>query len=114
MVKLARRIKYVRDDRNALFGHGLFGEQGWDMLLALYIAEGEGYRLKVGDLCNESLVPQSIAIRWIEPLVELHMAHRRSNPLDTRSIFVEIQPATAVMMTRFLEATDAKCLRVDC
>ena len=32
----------------------------------------------------------------------------------TRSIFVEIQAATAVMMTRFLEATDAKCLRVDC
>ena len=72
-------------------------------MLALYIAEGEGCRLKVSDLCNESGVPPTTALRWIDRLVQLKMVRRRPHPLDARAIFVEIDADTTRKMNGYLE-----------
>ena len=100
---LARRLKASRNARDKFFRSSLFAEPAWDMMLALYIAEGEGCRLKVSDLCNESGVPNTTALRWIDQLVDLKMARKRRRPLDGRAFFVEIEPDTTRKMNGYLE-----------
>ena len=46
LVKLARRICEMRKTRARFFDVDLFGEQAWDIILALYLSDAEGYRLK--------------------------------------------------------------------
>ena len=103
LLALARRIKAARNARDTFFHPDLFADPAWDMMLALYIAEGDGCRLKVSDLCNESGVPKTTALRWIERLVELGMARKRRHPLDGRAIFVEIDRETTRKLTAYLE-----------
>lgn len=103
LLKLAQRIKMLRSIRiEFLFGDGL-GEPGWDMLLALYIARGEGYRLTISNLCNESGVPPTTALRWVERLVETGQALKTAHPTDARCTFVEGHPDTLAKMRAFLE-----------
>lgn len=103
LLALARRVKAARHGRINFFHSDLFAEPAWDMMLALYIAEGEGCRLKVSDLCNESGVPPTTALRWIDRLVQLRMVRRRPHPLDARAIFVEIDADTTRKMNGYLE-----------
>lgn len=108
LLKLARRLKALRSSRESMFPPSLFGEPGWDMMLALYIAEGEGYRMKVTALCHESGVPDSTAIRWIERLYELNLAYREQNPLDCRSIFIRLRADAVIRMNVFMEKVWAR------
>lgn len=108
LITLARHIKSSRKERNAYFASELMGEPFWDMLMALYIAEGEGYRLKVGDLCNESNVPHTTALRWIKQMIEMDLVARRLNPMDGRSAWIEIRPEAIRRMTSYLVEIGAK------
>lgn len=90
LVKLAKQLRDMRKSRTRFFDESLFGEPGWDMILALYIADVEGYRLKVTDLVNESQATSSTALRWIDRLHELGLVHRRENTLDRRSHYLEM------------------------
>ena len=71
------------------------------MLLALYIAEGEGYRLQVSEVCFESNCPETTALRWLVKLEEQSLIRRRQNPLDARSSFVEIEAEAIDRLTRY-------------
>lgn len=102
LVTLAKRVKSMRSLRDQFFDQKHFGEAAWDMLLALFIAQGEGYRLKVSDLCNESGVPPTTALRWIERLIEINHAIKRSNSSDSRVTFVEIHPDARDQMRDYL------------
>jgi DNA-binding MarR family transcriptional regulator len=99
----ARRIKATRVARMTFFHASLFGEPGWDMMLALYIAEGEGRRLKVSDICNESGVPPTTALRWLDRLYDLQMARKRRHTRDHRIFFVEIHPDTTRKLNAYFE-----------
>jgi DNA-binding MarR family transcriptional regulator len=101
----ARRLKAARLARSNFFHSDLFAEPAWDMMLALYIAEGEGFRLKVSDLCYEGSVPTTTALRWLDRLLELQMARKRRSPTDGRVHFVEIHPDTTRKMNAYFELT---------
>jgi DNA-binding MarR family transcriptional regulator len=88
---LAKQIGLVRTARNSTFNDNLFGEPAWDILLLLYVALHEGDRLTVGAVCNESGVPDTTALRWIDRLVELGLVRRDRNPVDNRSSFIELE-----------------------
>jgi DNA-binding MarR family transcriptional regulator len=102
LLELAVKIHDSRSLRSDLFSDDVVGEAPWNMLLALYIAHGRGYRLKVSDLCYESQVPATTALRWIEHLVNQGWAQRRPNMLDARSFLVEITEQGLTRMTSYL------------
>jgi DNA-binding MarR family transcriptional regulator len=89
-LETALKIQAARESRTRFFDSYLFGEPGWDILLALYIAQARGYRLKVSDACFEARVPATTALRWLEFVEEAGLASRRDNALDRRSSFVEL------------------------
>jgi DNA-binding MarR family transcriptional regulator len=102
-ILLAKRIHAFRQKRNAFFEPEIFGEPAWDILLSLYMAAIEGYRMKVSAVCNESGVPCTTALRWVETLRELGLITKRRNPLDARSSFLELTPKGLDRMERFLQ-----------
>jgi hypothetical protein len=105
LLELAVKIHESRTIRGGFFSDDVLGEAPWNMLLALYIARGRGYRLKVSDACYESQVPATTALRWIEHLVNEGWAERRPNHLDARSFLVEITEEGVRRMTAYLGRT---------
>lgn len=103
LVSLAKKIKEFRAVRGAVFAPELFGEPAWDLLLALYIAGGDQYRLKVTDACAESNVPESTALRWISSMAEAGLIRYDSNPTDARSRYVALSNPGIAMMDHLLE-----------
>lgn len=89
-LETAVKIQAARESRTRFFDSYLFGEPGWDILLALYVAHARGYRLKVSDACFEARVPATTALRWLEYVEEAGLASRRDNALDRRSSLVEL------------------------
>lgn len=108
LVKLAKQLRDVRKTRTRFFDEDLFGEPAWDMLLALYISDAECYRLNVTDLINASQAPSSTALRWIDRLQELGLIHRRENPLDRRSQFLEPTAGAVQKVAAFLKSAGTK------
>jgi DNA-binding MarR family transcriptional regulator len=90
--KFAADLLAARAARKSVLPATLFGEPGFDMLLALY-CNLEGRRLTVSNMYHISQVPDTTALRWIDRICELGLARRRPNPLDARVFFVEIEPA---------------------
>jgi DNA-binding MarR family transcriptional regulator len=99
----AKRIKTSRIRRQTFFHSSLFGEPAWDILLALYIAQAESRRLKVSDIYNESGVPPTTTLRWLDRLYELQMARKRKHRIDQRISFVEIHPDTIRKLNAYFE-----------
>ena len=110
LVKLAKRIKAIRDSRAAVLDPSLFGEPAWNILLALYVAAGERYALSISALCAESGAPATTAARSIGRLLELRMVRRVSNPSDNRSAYIELTDETAAKLTELLESARSKYL----
>lgn len=103
LVKLAKRLRDVRKSRVRFLDQDLFGEPAWDMVLALYIAHIEQYRLKVTDLVHESLASSSTALRWIIRLQKIGLIVRRENPMDHRSFYLEMPDDGVIKVTALLE-----------
>lgn len=99
-VLLARKLKSARNVRASYIDDSFLSEPGWDMLLAVYIAHGEGYRLKVGDVTEQSGVAQTTALRWIEKLISAGYLTKEGNPLDARSMFIS---PTEMCLTKLTE-----------
>lgn len=110
LVRLAKRIKAIRESRAALLEPSLFGEPAWNILLALYVAAGERYALSISALCAESGVPATTAARSISRLLELNMVRRVPNPSDNRSTYVELADETAAKLTELLDEARSKYL----
>ncbi|QIK95816.1 winged helix DNA-binding protein [Sphingomonas sp. HDW15A] len=105
-------MQATRDERSKFFEPHLFGEAGWDMLLAAYIAHGRGYRLKVSDACYESRVPVTTALRWLDHIERAGLVERRKNTVDRRSLLVSITPKGVTKMNDYLQAAAETLSRV--
>ena len=102
LLRVATNLKMAREERDRYFASEMFGEAGWDILLALYIARGRGYRMKVSDACFEARVPSTTALRWLEHLGDAGLIERRSNAIDKRSTLVEISAQGIARMSEYL------------
>ena len=70
LIALARRIGEVRNARKEILPAGQFGEPGWDMMLALYLASIRGEFLTVTNVCDASDAPpttEEIRLRLRSP-----------------------------------------------
>lgn len=91
-------ILRARSMRARHFKAELFADPAWDMLLDLYRAELDQYRVSITSLCAASGVPTSTALRWLRALEEEGLITRRQDPLDGRRTFVALTRAAVESM----------------
>lgn len=109
-VLLARaRIEFEnRRRRTRFFGQSMFGEPGWDMLLALYLQHAAGPRQTLGRLLQLSGLPPSTGKRWLDVLSEEGLVMREAHPYDARTYFVRLtKKAHELLDAHFSETTDS-------
>ena len=102
---LAKRLYAARSKRKVFVNSELFGEPGWDMLLALFNAETTGHKLTVSSLCAASQCPDTTALRWLERLGQLDLVRREKSPMDGRVFFIELQPPARGAINSYLRET---------
>ena len=107
LLRIATRIYALREARFFHFESALFGEPAWDMLLALYIAQGRGLSMKTTEACAESKAPQTTALRWLEHLERQGLVVRRPNPRRNNSSLVEITEKAALDLNQYLARASA-------
>ena len=100
----ALKIQTARGRRAEFFDPYIFGEPGWDILLALYVAHARGYRMKVSDACFEARVPPTTALRWLEHVEKVGLVDRRENALDGRSSLVQLTSEGIRQMDEYISA----------
>lgn len=76
---LARRIHLARSMRSNYLPRRMFGEPGWDMLLALYGGLGDG-AASIDCLSEAAHAPISAALRWIDYLEVEGLIVREQGP----------------------------------
>jgi hypothetical protein len=104
---LARKAYALRRKRDAIFDNpDLFGEPAWDILLDLYIAQGERKRVSVSSACIGSAAPPTTGLRWLGVLANAGLIARENDPRDHRSVLVKLTPNGQAAMDRFFEALD--------
>lgn len=89
---IARRRIAARRLRDKFFGHGIFAEPAWDMMLDLYAAHYEGKDISVSSLTIAASVPATTALRWIGRLVDANYMVRQPDPTDRRKIYIALVP----------------------
>lgn len=105
VVRFAKCLRAMRGDRSRLFDSTLFGEPSWDILLALFIADREGVRVNISTACQESGVPETTGLRWVNRLCELDLVRKRRHPTDMRVHFLELTAYAAVRMEELLDSS---------
>ena len=85
-----------------MFDQKLFGEPGWDMLLALYCLPTRGERLGVTALSNASAVSVTSALRWQAILTEDGLIERIPDEDDKRREFVRLTDKGRTMLEDYL------------
>ncbi len=102
---LARKAYALRRKRASIFGNpDLFGEPAWDILLDLYIAQGEGKPVSVSSACIGSAAPPTTGLRWLGVLADEGLVVRENDPADHRRVLVRLTAAGQAAMDRFFEA----------
>lgn len=104
---LARSAYALRRKREAIFGNpDLFGEPAWDILLDLYIANGEGKTVSVSSACIGSAAPATTGLRWLSVLADEGLVVRENDATDHRRVLVRLTPAGRATMDRFFDAVE--------
>ncbi len=98
-----RAIIEARRARDLYFGHDLFGEPAWDMLLELYACELAQLRMNTSQLCVGAAVPMTTALRWIGILEETGLIIRTDDPLDRRRLFVSLTERGSLAIRSYFE-----------
>lgn len=103
LTRLARQIKGSRNQRDRFFDANLFGEPAWDILLTLFIADTEGYRMSVSEVIDASNVPSTTALRWIGRMIDTDIVFRYPSRTDKRTIYVSLTKAGFARMSSLLD-----------
>ena len=98
----ATQIRFSRELRQRSFKQNMFGEPAWDILLALYVIDGNQRRLSIRELANLASQPLTTALRWLDYLEDQQLIVRRSNPFDQRVVFVELSAKGRGAMDEYL------------
>lgn len=100
--EIAGRIWESRQERRHFFPTNLFADPAWDMVLALYCAEGRGERLSVTTLGRSIGLAQTTALRWINMLTDAGLVERLPDEHDRRRNFVTLTGQASEKITSWL------------
>ena len=107
LVRIAARIHALREARFFHFDRGLYGEPAWDMLLAIYIAQGRGFSMSMAEVCEEAEAPKTTALRWLGHLEREGLVIKRPNPRRSNSSLIEITENAALELNRYFARVSA-------
>jgi hypothetical protein len=99
-----RSIIRTRRMRDQYFRGEMFADPAFDMLLDLFAARLEGYRVAVSSLCIAAAVPATTALRWIKALTDRGLFVRAADPQDGRRVYIELSEEAAHNMASYLAA----------
>lgn len=102
LVRLATKLYDARRRRDRMFNDKLFGEPGWDMLLALYCLPSRGIMLGVMSLGHAANVPPTTGLRWQKLLEERGLIERGPHVSDARQQLVRLTTKGRAVMSRYL------------
>jgi DNA-binding MarR family transcriptional regulator len=88
--KIARMLIFLRKGRADYLYRAMFGEPAYDMLLGLYVAEGDRQLMTAARLADIADVAQSSAARWIEYLVTKDLIERERHPTHKRASLLKL------------------------
>lgn len=108
LYEIAGRIWESRQERRHFFPTDLFADPAWDMVLALYCAEGRGERLSVTTLGQSVGLAQTTALRWIGMLSEAGLVERLPDDHDRRRNFVKLTSQASDKVTSWLLRAGAR------
>jgi len=97
----AAREQFRRGLRHKLFNPYLFGEPGWDILLALYVIDDVERRLSIAELTAITHVPLTTSLRWLTYLEEQDLVTKSAAPNDQRIVLVELTDEGRRAMERY-------------
>ena len=101
---MARKAYALRRKRDTIFGKpDLFGEPAWDILLDLYIAQGEGKSVSVSSACIGSAAPATTGLRWLGVLADEGLVVRENDAGDHRRVLVRLTLKGRTAMERFFD-----------
>lgn len=88
----AKAILAGRRRRTRCFSGARFLDPSWDMILELYVAQGEHRDIAVSQLCSLSGASMTTALRHIEQLEAVGYIERIPDPADRRRANVSMLP----------------------
>ncbi|MES2902955.1 MAG: hypothetical protein V4696_02100 [Pseudomonadota bacterium] len=88
----------------------VFSEPAWDMLLQLYAAHVAGRRISIENLCALSAAPASIAMRWLNSLVDLGLAEKTLCGNDPPSLVQLTRTGLDAMDSYFIEQSRSRAM----
>jgi DNA-binding MarR family transcriptional regulator len=102
LIRLATKLYDARRSRDRMFQDKLFGEPGWDMLLALYCLPSRGIMLGVMSLGHAANVPPTTGLRWQKLLEGRGLIERGPHVSDSRQQLVRLTEKGKSVMSRYL------------
>ena len=88
--------------RRQLVGHDeLFGEPAWEILIDLFIQEGEARPVSTSSACIASGLPTTTALRLLQRLCDAGLISREADRDDGRRNYVRLSPALAHRLTAY-------------
>jgi hypothetical protein len=103
LIAYARYLLGGRQRRTSALPEIELGDHSWDMLLDLFVLEGEGRSTSISSVCVGSGAPATTALRHLTRLVELGHIHREKDSNDARRTFVRLSPDMRGRIQAFLE-----------
>lgn len=100
---IVKSILRMRRRRDELFGSSFFADPAWDMLLELYLADLQQYRISVSWVCTVSDIPATTGLRHLNALEAKGLVHRIEDRYDRRRNFVELTTASRKLMSELIE-----------
>jgi DNA-binding MarR family transcriptional regulator len=104
LLATAKALYAQRRRRDQTFGAhaGLFGEPAWDILLDLYITQGQGRLISVTDSTLASQAPATTGLRYLASLADVDLVERVADPTDGRRQFLRLTETGLELMKAHL------------
>lgn len=90
LLKIARAALVLRKRRADYLHRAMLGEPAYDMMLGLYVTEGEGEWVTASRIAEIAAVAPSSASRWIEYLVTKQLIFREPHPTHKRASVLKL------------------------
>jgi DNA-binding MarR family transcriptional regulator len=82
----------------------VFGEAGWDTLLAIYVFAAAGRTLSAGELASATTETSlTSALRLQRRLVDVGLVRRIAHPSDRRRVLVELTAEGQIVLEDYLD-----------
>lgn len=82
----------------------LFGDPAWDILLEVYVAQGDGKPLNVSSASAAGALPMATGIRWLRVLAHEGLLQRTADVNDRRVSWVTLTAKGEAFVTGQLES----------